>query len=109
MLHSVVAGLEAAAKRSMDSLQTIVPGVLAELLRRGPMSQGKLDVAWRTAVGDGLSRVTTVRLRPNGLIEVLPADARWHRELKRSSRMILTRLQGLLGSENVTRLSVLGT
>jgi len=48
-------------------------------------------------VGDGLRRVTTVRLRPNGLIEVLPADARWHRELKRSSRMILTRLQGLLG------------
>jgi hypothetical protein len=72
------------------------------------MSQGKLEVAWRAAVGDGLSRVTTVRLQPDGLIEVVPADARWHRELKRSSGMILTRLIGLLGSENVTRLSVVG-
>jgi hypothetical protein len=92
----------------MDSLQTIVPRALTEVLRRGPMSQGKLEVAWRAAVGDGLSRVTTVRLQPDGLIEVVPADARWHRELKRSSGMILTRLIGLLGSENVTRLSVVG-
>jgi hypothetical protein len=92
----------------MDSLQRIVPRALTEVLRRGPMSQGKLEVAWRAAVGDGLSRVTTVRLQPDGLIEVVPADARWHRELKRSSGMILTRLIGLLGSENVTRLSVVG-
>ncbi|HEV3214173.1 MAG TPA: hypothetical protein VGZ27_00535 [Vicinamibacterales bacterium] len=85
-----------------------MPRALTEVLRRGPMSQGKLEVAWRAAVGDGLSRVTTVRLQPDGLIEVVPADARWHRELKRSSGMILTRLIGLLGSENVTRLSVVG-
>ena len=37
-----------------------------ELLRQGPMCQGKLDVAWRAAVGDALSRVTTVRLQANG-------------------------------------------
>jgi hypothetical protein len=90
----------------MDSLQTIVPRALAELLRQGPMSQGKLEIAWRAAVGDTLNRVTTVRLQPNGLVEVVPSDARWSRELKRSSSMILTRLKGLLGSDNVLRLSV---
>ena len=51
----------------MDPLQAIVPRALTELLRLGPMSQGKLEVAWRAAVGDALSRVTTVRLQPHGV------------------------------------------
>jgi hypothetical protein len=93
----------------MDSLQTIVPRAVAELLRHGPMSQGKLEVAWRTAVGDALNRVTAVQLHPGGVVEVRTADARWNRELKRSSSMILTRLKGLLGNDNVLRLSVQGS
>jgi hypothetical protein len=92
----------------MDSLQAIVPRALTELLRQGPMSQGKLEVAWRAAVGDALSRVTTVRLQSGGCVEVLASDARWNRELKRSSSMILTRLKGLLGTDNVERLSIPG-
>jgi len=89
-------------------LQTIAPGALMDLLRHGPMCQGKLDIAWRAAVGDALSRVTTVRLQPNGLIEVFPSDPRWNSALKRSSSLILTRLKGLLGDHNVARISVLG-
>jgi Dna[CI] antecedent, DciA len=92
----------------MDSLQAIVPAALRELLRRGPMSQGKLEVAWRAAVGDALARVTTVRLQPEGIVEVLPSDARWNKEVRRSSSMILTRLKGLLGDDSVHRVSVLG-
>jgi hypothetical protein len=92
----------------VESLHTIVPRALTELLRHGPMSQGKLEIAWRAAVGDALSRVTTVRLGPDGLVEVRPSDARWNGELRRSSSMILTRLKGLLGDDNVIRLSVLG-
>jgi Dna[CI] antecedent, DciA len=92
----------------MDSMQSIVPRALAELLRQGPMSQAKLEVAWRAAVGEAFSRVTTVRLQPGGLVEVRPADARWHREVKRSSGVILTRLKTLLGADHVSRLSVLG-
>ena len=92
----------------MEPLQAIVPRALTELLRQGPMCQGKLDVAWRAAVGDALSRVTTARLQPNGLVEVIPSDARWISPLKRSSSMVLTRLKGLLGDHNVVRISVLG-
>jgi hypothetical protein len=91
----------------VDALQSIVPRAIAELLRHGPMSQGKVEVAWRAAVGDALSRVSTVRWQPNGVIEVRAADARWNRELKRSSSMILTRLKSLLGSDNVQRVSIL--
>jgi hypothetical protein len=90
----------------MDSLHTVVPRALTELFRNGPMSQGKLEVAWRVAVGDALTRVTTVRLQPEGVVEVHPVDQRWHKELKRSSSMILTRLIGLLGTESVTRIVV---
>ena len=61
------------------------------------MSQGKLEVAWRVAVGDALARVTTVRLQAAGVVEVQAVDPRWNAELKRSSSMILTRLVGLLG------------
>jgi hypothetical protein len=90
----------------MDSLHSVVPRALTELFRHGPMSQGKLEVAWRVAVGDALTRVTSVRLQPDGIVEVHAADQRWHKELKRSSSMILTRLIGLLGPGSVTRIIV---
>lgn len=86
----------------------VVPRVLAELFRQGPMSQGKLEVAWRVSVGDALNRVTSVRLQPDGSVEVRPADQRWYREVKRSSGIILTRLKGLLGDDAITHLSVVG-
>jgi hypothetical protein len=66
------------------------------------MSQGKLEVAWRVAVGDALARVTTVRLQADGGVEVTAADQRWRKELARSSGIILTRLLGLLGPGSVT-------
>ena len=90
----------------MDSLHSVVPRALTELFRHGPMSQGKLEVAWRVAVGDGIARVTAVRLQADGVVDVHPADQRWTKELKRSSSMILTRLIGLLGAGAVTRIVV---
>ena len=90
----------------MDSLHSVVPRALTELFRHGPLSQGKLEVAWRVAVGDTLARVTSVRLQPDGVVEVRTADQRWDRELKRSSGMILTRLIGLLGDGRVSRVVV---
>ncbi len=90
----------------MQPLHSVVPRALTELFRVGPLSQGKLEVAWRVAVGDALSRVSTVRLQADGVVEVSPADQRWQRELKRSSSMILCRLNSLLGTQSVTRLVV---
>ena len=88
----------------MEPINSVVPRALTELFRTGPLSQGKLEVAWRVAVGDALSRVSTVRLQPEGVVEVIPADQRWHKELKRSSSMILARLNTLLGAQAVMRL-----
>ena len=90
----------------MDSLQSVLPRALLELFRQGPMSQGKLDAAWRVAVGDALSRVATPRLCPDGSVEVRAADQRWQRELKRSSSIILNKLNGLLGAQAICKLHV---
>ncbi len=90
----------------MDAIQTVVPRALAELFRQGPMSQGKLEVAWRVAVGDALCRVSTVRLQPDATVDVHPMDQRWQKELRRSSSIILTRLNTLLGAGAVARLVV---
>ena len=90
----------------MDAIQSVVVRVLPELFRNGPMSQAKLEVAWRIAVGDTLCRVSRVRLQPEGCVEVCVSDQRWHRELKRSSAMIHTRLTSLLGPDAVKRIIV---
>jgi hypothetical protein len=90
----------------MESINSLVPRALTLLLRTGPLSQGKLDLAWRVAVGDALSRVSTAHLHADGVVEVQPADQRWQTELKRASPMILTRLHTLLGTHAVTRLIV---
>ena len=60
----------------MDSLNSLVPRAVTELLRSGPLSQGKLDLAWRVAVGEALSRVSTAHLQPDGVVEVRPSDVR---------------------------------
>jgi len=92
----------------MQSLRDLSSGALAALLRQGTLSQAKLDVAWQAAVGAAVSRATTVRLRDAGVVEAEAADQRWHRELERSSPMILDRLNALLGAGAVTRLVLVG-
>jgi len=88
----------------VEAVHTLVPRAIAELFRNGPLSQGKLEIAWRIAVGDGLCRVTRVRLEPDGSVAVEASDQRWKKELKRSSTLISRRLNELLGESAVTRL-----
>jgi predicted nucleic acid-binding Zn ribbon protein len=82
-----------------------VPGALAELLRGAPLSPGKVDFAWKAAVGPALQRTTSVRLEGTQLL-VDAATAQWAREIRRSSRVILSRLQLLLGQDAVTEITV---
>jgi hypothetical protein len=90
----------------MDAIHTVLQGVVGTLFKQGPLSQAKLQAAWRIAVGDALNRVSKVCLRDDGLVEIYAADSRWQRELKRSSPLILARLNALLGPDTVKRLAV---
>jgi hypothetical protein len=82
----------------MQSVQAILPGVLAEIVRRQPPSAGRTAFAWTVAVGPALARAATVELH-GGILHVTPKDARWTREIDRARGTILSRLQALLGPD----------
>ncbi|HXD75430.1 MAG TPA: DUF721 domain-containing protein [Vicinamibacterales bacterium] len=86
-------------------MTSALPGALAELLKGAPLSDGKVSFAWRAAVGPALERETRVKLE-NHILIVDAASGQWAREVRRSSSIILNRLQTLLGSGVVTSISV---
>jgi predicted nucleic acid-binding Zn ribbon protein len=89
----------------MRQIGTAMPGAIAELLRGAPLSPGKVDLAWKVAVGSAFDKVTSVHLE--GTILLVDADTtQWAREVGRSSPIILRRLQMLLGDNIVASISV---
>jgi hypothetical protein len=90
----------------MLPLRQAMPKALADLVRAAPLSTGKLEFAWQLAVGPRLQRNTSIRLEANGLLIVDAASRQWSNEIRRSSALIVLRLQALLGDAIVTRLEV---
>ena len=84
----------------MRPIADALAGALADLLRGAPLSPGKVQCAWRAAVGPALQRATAVRLE-GGVLLVDAATPHWGREVERSRAVILARLQTLLGTEAV--------
>lgn len=83
----------------------LIPRVLAEVIRKAPLTAEKVDFAWRSVVGPAMDRVTRVRLDPDGVLIVTTTDPHWAREVRRSSKIILPRLESLLGPEVVRRIA----
>ena len=90
----------------MEPLQQSIPAVVAHLVRNAPLSPEKVAFAWRTAVGPAIARASAARLSDDGVVDVVCADDRWRREIRRSLPMIRERLTALLGAEVVRRLKV---
>jgi predicted nucleic acid-binding Zn ribbon protein len=86
-------------------IQQVLPGALVEIMRAAPLSAGKVDLAWRAAVGSAVERVTAVRLEGRVLL-VEAASPAWAREVLRASPVILARLQTLLGKDTIASLTV---
>jgi predicted nucleic acid-binding Zn ribbon protein len=82
----------------------LIPAVLAEVVRKAPLCDEKVDFAWRASVGAAVQKMTTVRLDEDGVLHVAAADAHWAREVRRSARLILVRLEKLLGPGTVKRI-----
>ena len=89
----------------MLPLTSAVPGALAELLRGTPLSTGKVEFAWKASVDTALHRVTAVRLEQRVLL-VDAQSAQWALEVRRSSKIILRRMQSLLGDNVITEMVV---
>jgi predicted nucleic acid-binding Zn ribbon protein len=89
----------------MRPLTHVAPGALMVLLRDMPLSSGKVELAWSVAVGPAIARATSVKLEGPALL-VETTSAEWTREIKRSTSIILKRLQSLLGDDAVTSISI---
>lgn len=89
----------------MLPLQAFATSVAADVIRRQPLSPGKITFAWTVAVGPAIARATTVDLR-DGILYVTPKDARWATEVDRATPTILKRVQVLLGADAITALRV---
>ena len=84
----------------------VMPGALAAVLRKAPLTPEKIAFAWRTAVGPAVDRVTSIELKGR-VLHVRAKDASWQREVERSAGLIRTRLAVLLGDGIVRGLDVI--
>lgn len=91
----------------MEPITHAVPGAVAALLREAPLSPGKVQFAWSAVVGPAIGRATDVRLE-GGRLLVHASTPQWAREVRRSSGIILARLQSLLGAGTVKSIEVAG-
>jgi predicted nucleic acid-binding Zn ribbon protein len=90
---------------AMIQVHRVIPDVLAEILRKAPLSGEKVAFAWRSSVGPAIDRGTTVTLR-DGVLHVTAKEAAWGREVERSEALIRARLDALLGRDIVRAIEV---
>jgi predicted nucleic acid-binding Zn ribbon protein len=83
----------------MIAVQRVLPDTLSEIVRRQPLTQAKVDFAWRTAVGPALARVSSAQLDGDGTLRVRTDDDRWTKEIERGRDVIRARLDRLLGDD----------
>ena len=81
----------------MIPVQTIVPRMLAEIVRKAPLTGEKVTFAWRAAVGPAIAAATEVVLDQD-VLRVRARDRAWQRELERSAATVRRRLDDFLGA-----------
>jgi hypothetical protein len=84
---------------------TVMPAVLAEVIRKAPLTDEKVALAWRLAVGPAVDKATTVRLSSNGTLHVSAESPAWIDAVRKSAGLIRSRLAHLLGEKAVSRIT----
>jgi hypothetical protein len=87
------------------SVTTMVPAGLAEALRKAPLCDEKVALAWRIVVGPAVNQASQVHLE-NGVLIVDVSRPEWQREVRRSAAVIKARLDAFLGEGAVTSVVV---
>lgn len=89
----------------MIAVHSLLPAGLAEALRKAPLSDEKVALAWRIAVGPAMDHASHAVL-DGGVLLVSVSRAEWQREIRRSSSLIRSRLDAFLGDGVVRSLKV---
>ena len=92
----------------MIRVDRVIPDVLAAVIRKAPLCPEKVSFAWQEAVGPAIARASSVRHDDQGVLHVT-ADPAWAAEIRRSSKLILARLERLLGTGVVTSIAAVST
>lgn len=90
----------------MIPVHDVLPGVLADLLRKAPLTPEKVAFAWRQAAGQNVDRATMVEWR-DGVLTVRARDKTWRREIERAVPVLRGRLDQVLGDNVVRRIDVI--
>jgi predicted nucleic acid-binding Zn ribbon protein len=90
----------------MIAAQDCVTSALRTLLHNQPLSAGKVRLAWDVTVGPAMARVTRASLSADGVLAVHVTDRHWAKEIYRSTGLITSRLNRLLGEGAVKNLDV---
>jgi hypothetical protein len=93
------------SSQTVIPVSRVMPEALADVLRNAPLTPEKVAFAWRTTVGPGVDRVTSVELK-GYVLHVRTKDATWRREIEHSAALIRKRLARLLGPDIVRGLDV---
>jgi hypothetical protein len=79
----------------------VMPAVLADVIRKAPLTDDKVAFAWRLAVGPAIDKATTVRLAANGTLYVKAEAPAWNDAIGKSLGVIRSRLAHFLGETAV--------
>jgi predicted nucleic acid-binding Zn ribbon protein len=83
----------------------VLPQVVADVVRKAPLTPEKVAFAWRLAVGPAIAKATTVRLDPDGTLYLKAESQAWIDSVMSSAGMIRSRLAHFLGEDAVKRIS----
>ncbi len=90
----------------MIQANKVLPAIVAEVIRKAPLTDDKVAFAWRLAVGPAVGKATTVRLGANGTLYVKADAAAWNDAIAKSLGLIRSRLAHYLGESAVTRIDL---
>ncbi len=87
-----------------------MPAVVAEVIRKAPLTDEKVTFAWRLAVGPAIGKATTVRLgcRRHAVCDA-PIRRRGTTRSRKSIGLIRSRLAHYLGEDAVKRIDLLSS
>jgi hypothetical protein len=84
----------------------VMPAVLADVIRKAPLTDEKVQFAWRLAVGPAVDKATTVRLAANGTLYVKAEAPAWNDAIGKSLGIIRSRLAHFLGETAINRIDL---
>lgn len=85
----------------MIQANKVLPAIVAEVIRKAPLTDEKVAFAWRLAVGPATAKATTVRLGANGILYVKSDSPAWSDAVGKSLGVIRSRLAHFLGEDAV--------